>query len=272
MKKIRLALVSLIVVTLSVCGCRNKVIEDRAECDATICLRTQDNIQGISASGKSIYLRIFDSGMIGESSSVSPETLKEGVIVMRPKNSVMRWSAIANWPGDERYWKGGCLNVPNNEVFPKAYAGYRATEVTAEDYQLFDVSLTPLFSEIVVSVSGTNNADGEVEVVSDFGGLRDPEMEKIDGTYKYVTSFDGSIPLTVPNIRSNAVSLIFRYGGKSYHLSIGDVLHSMGVKFEEKKVSSIKITYIIMSSVEINKARIEYEELSFDCPINSAAF
>ncbi len=207
----RLLSAFLLMLVMSVSGCRNRILEDRVNCNATVCLRTPESEPIAEGLAKSVYLRIFDDGFIGESSSVSPEALNKGILFMRPKGSELRWSTLMNWPGDEHYWHGRSLVVPEGKDFPKAYGDYFVSELTEEDYQECIVEMQPLFSIIKVSVFG--EPDMKVVFQSDFGGYSDPELEVVKGNFirKYSMSGDGEF--TVPNVF--LYDTVVKFEGKS---------------------------------------------------------
>ena len=204
-------LVAIFTLTTSITACRERIFEDRVDCDATVCLRTPESDPIPSGIAKSVYLRIFDDGFLGESSSVSPDALNKGILFMRPKGSELRWSTLMNWPGDEHYWRGRSLVIPDGAEFPKAYGDYFVSKLTEEDYQECIVEMQPLFSLIKVSVSG--EPDMKVEFQSNFGGYKDPELDVVEGSFVRKYNISGEGEFTVPNIFLN--DTIIKFEGKS---------------------------------------------------------
>ena len=209
-------------------GCyRRIIIEDRTYCPATIQLFSDNTDVLSSDDGKSVYLRIYGDGFIGESMFFSLDALRSGVVFTRAKNSHMRVSAIWDCPSEEKYWHGGYLVVPEGEDMFQSYADYQVFDISSKDYQQLFVSMRPLFTTIICSLSG--GASGSVEVRSDFGGYHDPDLLVTKGEYVREYGIDCPVSFNVPDVSRNRCVLFLKCDGRLYRFGLSDFLESMNI-------------------------------------------
>lgn len=224
-------------------SCRSKVFENRVDCDATVCFKSPAGNPILSANGKAIYFRLFDDGIIGESSTVSPDALNKGILYMRPKKSFLRWSALMNWPGDERYWKGGRLVVPEGEDFPKAYADYLSFELTDADYQECIVDMCPLYTVVECDLTGVTFID--VEISSAFGGYRDPDLTVDAGVYKRTYHLNESSSFNIPSIVLNDCTVTLKTVSRQFVLDSKALFAESGIQASDIESSLVSLAFSI---------------------------
>lgn len=241
-------------------GCRSSVFENRVDCEATICLRAPTNKPIPSNIAKYIYLRVFDDGFLGESSSVTPDAMNKGILFMRPKNSEFRWSVLMNWPGDEAFWYGRRLVVPNETTFPKAYADYLVTELTGDDYQECIVRMRPLFTEIKITISEGIELDFNIN--SSFGGYSDPELDVFEGSYKNTYHVSGESKIIVPNILLSKCVASFEYDSKQYTLDFNDMFISKEFVGDVSDDSPMTIDIFIINGDYV-KHSVNFQSFTF---------